>query len=413
LQSARVERWDEPAGTAALAGRDLPPAPVLAADANLTALARQLKRAGVPGTLDTLRAQAYLALLTGTPLRAPLRAGPEADRPDAATRGGAVSGAGTQPPADASTSRTPPPADAGNLAGLAAQGRGGHGGARVSARAGGVRDDRTPGAPGGAPDPGDAPGAPDAGGGPSPGDAPGAPSPDDVPGPWDAPGAQDTWAIPAVAGNLNLTIPLDTWLGLSGDPGHAPGFGPLDADDSRTLAAALVAHPATTTCLSITGPNGRPLAHGCARASPHRSARHHVPGSRDRPETGDTSRTWTFTLTLLGTGGCDHAWETPGYQPSDPLRHLAQARHVTCTFPGCRRPASQCDADHTQAYDDGGRTCLCNLAPLCRRHHQVKQAHGWALSQGPGGTMTWTTPAGRRYQISPGQQAGHTRPVRP
>src|SRR5215831_1401910 len=68
LREARVERWEESAGTAALAGRDLPPVSVLAADHNLTALAIQLKNAGVAGTLDTLRAQAYLALLTGVPV---------------------------------------------------------------------------------------------------------------------------------------------------------------------------------------------------------------------------------------------------------------------------------------------------------------------------------------------------------
>src|SRR5262249_4421564 len=65
-QDARVERWDEHAGTAALAGRDLPPASVLAADQNLTALAKQLKAADVPGTRATLRAEAFLALLAGT-----------------------------------------------------------------------------------------------------------------------------------------------------------------------------------------------------------------------------------------------------------------------------------------------------------------------------------------------------------
>ena len=43
---ARVERWAEGAGTAALAGRDLPPAGVLAADAYLTAWAKRLKTAG-------------------------------------------------------------------------------------------------------------------------------------------------------------------------------------------------------------------------------------------------------------------------------------------------------------------------------------------------------------------------------
>src|SRR5215468_11632094 len=69
-RDARVERWVEHAGTAALAGRDLPPAEVLAADDNLSALAGSLRRAGVSGTMDQLRAQVYLALLTGLPISA-------------------------------------------------------------------------------------------------------------------------------------------------------------------------------------------------------------------------------------------------------------------------------------------------------------------------------------------------------
>jgi hypothetical protein len=43
---------------------------VLAADHNLSALAGSLRRAGVSGTMDQLRARAYLALLTGQPLTA-------------------------------------------------------------------------------------------------------------------------------------------------------------------------------------------------------------------------------------------------------------------------------------------------------------------------------------------------------
>src|SRR6202000_540581 len=64
---ARVETFPETAGTAALSGRDLPPAASLAADKHLTALAQALQAAGIPGTLDTLRARAYLHLLTGQP----------------------------------------------------------------------------------------------------------------------------------------------------------------------------------------------------------------------------------------------------------------------------------------------------------------------------------------------------------
>jgi hypothetical protein len=97
----------------------------------------------------------------------------------------------------------------------------------------------------------------------------------------------------------------------------------------------------------------------------------------------------------------DHAWETPAYRPSDALRHLVNIRHATCVFPGCRRPAVQCDTDHTLAYEDGGKTCLCNLAPLCRHHHQVKQTPGWTLDHTTPGTLTWTTPAGRRYTTYP------------
>src|SRR6202044_1309099 len=67
LQDARVETFPETGGTAALSGRDLPPAAVLAADKHLTALAQALQAAGTPGTLDTLRARAYLHLLTGQP----------------------------------------------------------------------------------------------------------------------------------------------------------------------------------------------------------------------------------------------------------------------------------------------------------------------------------------------------------
>ncbi|HEV2375162.1 MAG TPA: hypothetical protein VGS19_23760 [Streptosporangiaceae bacterium] len=67
-REARVERWDEPAGTTALAGRDLLPAEVLATDRNLTDLARELKAAGMPGTMDQLRAAVFLALLSGRPL---------------------------------------------------------------------------------------------------------------------------------------------------------------------------------------------------------------------------------------------------------------------------------------------------------------------------------------------------------
>ena len=64
-RDARVQRWMEDSGNAALMGRELPPAEVLAADQRITAWARQLKAAGLKGDMDQLRARAYLDILLG------------------------------------------------------------------------------------------------------------------------------------------------------------------------------------------------------------------------------------------------------------------------------------------------------------------------------------------------------------
>jgi hypothetical protein len=83
------------------------------------------------------------------------------------------------------------------------------------------------------------------------------------------------------------------------------------------------------------------------------------------------------------------------------LQHLIGVRQQLCMFPGCGRAARRCDLDHTIPYHRGGRTCECNMAPLCRKHHQAKQAQGWWLEQAQPGIMTWTTPSGRRYTTHP------------
>ncbi|MBO0819119.1 MAG: DUF222 domain-containing protein, partial [Actinobacteria bacterium] len=334
-QDARVERWAEHAGTAALAGRDLPPASVLAADQNLTALARQLKADGVPGTLDTLRAEVFLALLTGKSLGSLLpRNLPPSSEP--ARTGEPAPRTGVNGTVNPGANRTVSPS--------------GHGTVK--------------------------------------------------------PGVNGT-VNPGVNGTVNLTMPLATWLGLSDAPGNASGYGPLDASDSRELARALASRVGNRWCLTFTDARGSPVAHGCARAGPmedrprsdrsapqsragpgDRSASRNrdgpgdQPASRNRDRPGDrpasqsragpgsrspadsTSGRWTFTITLLPGSACDHAWQTTAYQPSPALRHLVETRHGTCVFPGCRRPAAQCDKDHTVPYDQGGKTCRCNLAPL-------------------------------------------------
>jgi hypothetical protein len=72
-KETRVETWHEPSGNAVLAGRELPPAEAIAADARLTADADWLRANGAVGTLAELRAMAYLARLSGRDLAALVR----------------------------------------------------------------------------------------------------------------------------------------------------------------------------------------------------------------------------------------------------------------------------------------------------------------------------------------------------
>ena len=328
----RVRRWQEDAGTAALAGFGLPPADVLEADQRITARALALRDAGLPGSLEELRARAYLDTLLGQD---------SALSQDSALGQGSSPGQDFNPGQDSTSSDTTPP----------------------------------PGAPAGR-----------------------------------SPAGQRR-----LAARLNLTISLATLLGLADEPGHLAGFGPLDPSLARELAALAANHPASRSCLTITDDDGRPLGHGCAPGRPPTPGQFTgldqlttpmqgaIPG-QPRPS---HRRPGPFTVTIhpLARGSCDHRHQEPGYQPSRRLRHLVEARTTTCCAPGCRRPAAQCDLDHTVPYDQGGRTCECDLAPLCRHHHRCKQSEGWRLEQPQPGILRWITPAGRRYLTQPDASA--------
>jgi hypothetical protein len=359
-RDARVEAWTETSGTGALAGRDLPPAEMIAADQRIDALARWLKDHGAAGTLGQLRARVFTALLAGRAV-ADLLPAPAVSGPPGAGRAGAGGGGGAEPGAGLGSGGPGRPAD-GRPAGM-------------------------------------------------PGWAAGMPG-------W----AADPAGWPAgLSGSVNLTMPLTAWLGLTGEPGEAAGAGPLDAGTCRDLADLLATRPGSRWCVTLTGPDGRAVAHGCARAGPGPAgasrgspgASRGSPGaSRGSPGAGPGSSgpgppggalAWLSVIKIqhLAAGKCAHPRETPGYRPSNMLRHLIKIRDRTCSFPGCRRQAVRCDDDHTTAYEQGGRTCECNLSPLCRRHHRAKQATGWRLDQPEPGVLIWTAPHGRSYQVTP------------
>jgi hypothetical protein len=291
-KDAEVRAWDEPSGNAALAGRELPPADVIAADSRISALARWLQDRGAVGTLGQLRAAVYLALLAERRVESLLPGLATSQAESASSRGSASE----QSAAD--------------------------------------------------------------------GAAPSSP----------------------VSGTIHLTMPLSAWLG-GGQPGEVAGHGPVAASASRELAAMLASHSGTRWCLTITGDDGRAVGHACT--------------GRAGPTAGQPVLKWAAglrtKLRLLERDNCSHGLQSAGYQPPIALRHLVGIRQRTCCFPGCRRPAVRCDLDHTVAFDRGGRTCWCNLAPTCRRHHRAKQAPGWHLEQTRPGDMTWRMPNGRCY----------------
>jgi hypothetical protein len=226
-----------------------------------------------------------------------------------------------------------------------------------------------------------------------------SPTPDLTPTPNAAPAAsspQPSAAGAALTGSINLTMPMSAWLGLTREPGEVASVGPIDAQTCRQLAAVM--DSASRWCLTLTDPAGHAVAHACAsNGPPPRQGR--PPPQGGSPADGPK---WAAALVrrlqVLETSPCLHIRRSTGYKPSRSLRHLVVLRQRRCSFPGCRRPAGRSDLDHTTPFDQGGLTCECNLAPLCRRHHQAKQAHGWSLTQPEPGRMIWRLPHERSYE---------------
>ena len=416
----RVQLWREDAGTAAICGYGLPPDAALAAGQAITTAALDLKAAGLPGTMDQLRARAYLDALLGQDSRpAPASPAPATTEAPAAETVGAEAASTEAPGAETSGREA---TGAGTGLGRARNGR-------QRARAPGGRRQAA-----GAERP-----------------APAGPS-----------GRAGTGPPPAAA--INLTIPLTTLLGLTGHPGEAAAFGPIDAALARTLAAHAAGNPATTWCLTVTDEHGHPTAHGCAQPTRHGTPRRTKnpggppPGRRTAPADADGSppgtdtsppretttpaspkpsppspgsgppgagsgppgagtgppggdRTWrlrlpghtldlTAALEPLAVTECDHRHQTTAHDPGRILRHLVQIRDGDMHLPALppRRPALRLRARRAL----GTRRHLrCNTGPRCRHHHHLKQAAGWTLEQHQPGHHTWTTPAGRRYTTGP------------
>jgi hypothetical protein len=91
----------------------------------------------------------------------------------------------------------------------------------------------------------------------------------------------------------------------------------------------------------------------------------------------------------------------PRYRPSTALDEFVRMRDLTCRAPGCDRPATVADIDHTTPYP-GGHTHPGGLKCYCRKHHLLKTFWaGWTDRQLPDGTVIVTTPTGHTYTTTP------------
>ena len=288
---ARVERWVEDSGNAALMGRELPPAEVLAADQRITAWARELGRPGWRATWTQLRARAYLDLLLGKDSR------PRRPAPAARTRAPAANPDGPGGPGWPGSRRVRRPGHPDRPAG---------------------HPDRSGGPARRAVRPG--PGRPVAG--PRPRRRRRAQPEDDV--------VRDG----------------DRRAGAR----RRPRLRPARTQESRETRRS------------------RPAAGGTGFSF--------TPASRDGPPGG--YGTWRLrtpgpgpdlivTLDPLDHRPVRPPVRSPGPRPRGqaaapvpgPARHLHQPH-----LPAARR---QCDFEHNTPYEAGGRTCLCNGGPQCKR----------------------------------------------
>lgn len=400
---AKVTLYPDPDGTASLAGYNLPGVRAAAAMARITALARALKASGAGGGIDLLRAQVFVGLLLGTlPYIPPPDEPPPPAEPPSPD---------SPPPDDSQPADDPPRGGAGH--GEAGHGEAGHGGDAELATGGQTCgfDDRD------GPWLGD---ADDAGLGARP-----PPAWPQVPA-FLPPGPPAmSWPPPAGVGLLDLRVPWASLTGLSSEPGYLTRLGPITAAQAGHLASLAAQDPGVRWRVIVTDPTGRAQAVTRVGVGAERVGAEGVGAERTAGLIGQVTVTIglecltrpanpadlppALSQVLAAAQGATDAHlcaaATAAYRPTRQLWDYITARDLTCRFQTCRQPATRCDLDHTVPFDQGGRTCSCNLGAVCRFHHQIKQHARWHLDQPAPGTFAWTTPTGRTYLVQPDSYA--------
>lgn len=160
-------------------------------------------------------------------------------------------------------------------------------------------------------------------------------------------------AAATVRPTVHVTVPVLTLMGVSNEPGHLDGYGPIDSETACRLAAAA---PSFTRIL--THPVSGPVL--------------------------DVDRT--------------------SYRPPADLKRWLEVRDGTCRFPGCNRCAARAEVDHTFDWQYHGRTAFDNLSHLCPHHHHLKHETSWSVKHLADGVLEWRSPAGRVHITHPSRR---------
>lgn len=154
---------------------------------------------------------------------------------------------------------------------------------------------------------------------------------------------QPSYARPIV----NVTVPIQTLMGISDHPGGLSGGDVIPAGLARLIAQ----QPGSTWHRMLTDPAGEIVS-----------------------------------------------LSTKSYKPTAPIWRRVVAEHTSCFRAGCDRPSTESELDHRVAWPEG-ETSTANLWPGCAADHRAKHTPGFAIEQDTDGGFVLRTRAGFRHRI--------------
>lgn len=78
-----------------------------------------------------------------------------------------------------------------------------------------------------------------------------------------------------------------------------------------------------------------------------------------------------------------------------------KAVYATCAWDGCESPIGWCQAHHIREWENGGKTDLQNLVPLCSTHHHRVHEGQWRLKLNPDRALQTFRPDGQEGPATP------------